>query len=315
MNDYGSSYNNYPFQYQGIPWPMVGPITTPVLAGTSSTRLQTRNVMYGNTSNDYILQLDASTGNTYAQMIFSQNGTPYWSIQGNAGQLTINDIVYGKTVSFASNSAGVSVGSNPFTCGSLTLNGNITTSAGSGGGNITAIHNNGGVFVKAYNSSGTGMIHIQSSSGADKMVLGYAESSASQGVGTNGSPLIALTGAGVLHITSGGTTDVATILGTDGTYTAISGNLICSTAGKGLQLKGGSNAKIGTGTLSSGTVTISNTAVTANSQVQVTDTGSSITNVGSLQVSSQTAGTGFTVNSTNVLDTSTFNYTITEKLP
>lgn len=67
---------------------------------------------------------------------------------------------------------------------------------------------------------------------------------------------------------------------------------------------------IGTGTLSGGTVTITNPAVTSNSMIFVTDTTNSLTNMGPLTVSSQTAGTGFVVKSTNVLDTSTFNYMI-----
>lgn len=66
----------------------------------------------------------------------------------------------------------------------------------------------------------------------------------------------------------------------------------------------------GTGTLSSGAATVSNTAVTANSFIFLTDTTSSITNLGALTVSSQTAGTGFTVKSSSVLDVSTFNYMI-----
>lgn len=66
----------------------------------------------------------------------------------------------------------------------------------------------------------------------------------------------------------------------------------------------------GTGTLSSGTATISNTAVTVSSTILLTDTTNSITNLGALTVSSQTAGTGFTAKSANVLDASTFNYMI-----
>lgn len=67
---------------------------------------------------------------------------------------------------------------------------------------------------------------------------------------------------------------------------------------------------LGTGTLASGTVTISNAAVTSKSVIFLTDTTSSITNLGALTISSQTAGTGFTVKSSNILDTSTFNYMI-----
>lgn len=66
----------------------------------------------------------------------------------------------------------------------------------------------------------------------------------------------------------------------------------------------------GTGTLSSGTATITNAAVTANSVIFLTDTAATLTNVGVLSVSSKTAGTGFTVTSANVLDSSTFNYMI-----
>jgi len=65
----------------------------------------------------------------------------------------------------------------------------------------------------------------------------------------------------------------------------------------------------GKSTLTAGTVTITNANVTANSLIYVTDTNSgSLTNVGSLNV---VAGSGsFTVTSTNILDTSTFNYFI-----
>ena len=73
---------------------------------------------------------------------------------------------------------------------------------------------------------------------------------------------------------------------------------------------GGAAAIAGTGTLAAGTVTISTTAVTANSLIFLTDTASSLTNVGTLSVSSKTAGTSFTVKSANALDTSTFNWHI-----
>lgn len=77
-----------------------------------------------------------------------------------------------------------------------------------------------------------------------------------------------------------------------------------------LNVTTGSNANAGTGTLVGGTVTISTTAVTASSLIFLTDTASSITNVGTLTVSSKSAGTSFTVTSTLALDTSTFNWLI-----
>lgn len=90
------------------------------------------------------------------------------------------------------------------------------------------------------------------------------------------------------------------------------GGLIVSVAGNSLTIKGGSNAKIGSGTLVGGTATISNTSVTANSKIFLQDTSTSITNVGVLTVSSKTAGTGFVVTSTLALDMSTFDYFIVE---
>lgn len=91
-----------------------------------------------------------------------------------------------------------------------------------------------------------------------------------------------------------------------------SGNIIINTAGNGIQIKSGSNARIGTGTLSGGTLAVANTSVTANTLVFLTDTSTSVTNVGSLTVVTS-AGVGFTVTSTSVLDTSTFNYLLVEK--
>lgn len=71
----------------------------------------------------------------------------------------------------------------------------------------------------------------------------------------------------------------------------------------------GSNASIGTGTLSAGTATISTTAVTASSLVFLTDTSNGA-NIGTLSVGTITAGTSFVVNSSNALDASTFNWWI-----
>lgn len=67
---------------------------------------------------------------------------------------------------------------------------------------------------------------------------------------------------------------------------------------------------MGTGTLSSGAATITNSVVGANSKIFLTDTTNTITNLGALTIVTQTAGTGFTVKSSNILDNSTFNYLI-----
>lgn len=102
--------------------------------------------------------------------------------------------------------------------------------------------------------------------------------------------------------------------GAQGNTTAsiTAGNIKCAQAGTGLIVKSGSNARIGTGTLSGGTLTIVNTSVTANTRVFLQDTTSgALTNVGILTAVT-TAGTGFVVTSTLALDTSTFNWLLVE---
>ncbi|MEU1037688.1 hypothetical protein [Streptomyces sp. NPDC005907] len=83
------------------------------------------------------------------------------------------------------------------------------------------------------------------------------------------------------------------------------------TAGKGLQVKEGTNAKSGTVTLVAGTATVSNTSVTATSRIQLTSQADGGT-PGWLRVSARTAGTSFTITSSSASDTSTVAYFIVE---
>ncbi len=82
-------------------------------------------------------------------------------------------------------------------------------------------------------------------------------------------------------------------------------------AGKGLKIKEGSNAKMGTSTLVAGTVTVATTAVTANSRVFLTVQTAGGTQ-GHLRVSARTAGTSFTITSTSASETSTVAWLLVE---
>ncbi len=91
------------------------------------------------------------------------------------------------------------------------------------------------------------------------------------------------------------------------------GNMVIDTAGTGLQVKEGSNAKQGTATLSGGTVTVSDTSVTANSRIYLTAQDNNTT--GSLRVSTRMAGSSFTITSNNAGDNGVVAYEIVEPAP
>lgn len=85
--------------------------------------------------------------------------------------------------------------------------------------------------------------------------------------------------------------------------TGTTANVIIGTAGKGLQVKEGSNARMGTATLSSGTVTVSNTSVTANTRIFLNRYSvNSSTALGLLSVGTVSASTSFVINALKEAD-------------
>lgn len=92
----------------------------------------------------------------------------------------------------------------------------------------------------------------------------------------------------------------------------VAGDIAMDTAGNGLYVKEGTNATMGVATLTAGTVTVNTTKVTANSRIFITVQGGTLTNVGSTYISARTAGTSFTITSTNILDASTVAWFIAE---
>ncbi|MFE7237177.1 hypothetical protein [Streptomyces sp. NPDC057580] len=83
--------------------------------------------------------------------------------------------------------------------------------------------------------------------------------------------------------------------------------------GKGLRVKEGTNAKMGTATLNGTTaVVVSTTAVTANSRIQLTIQTPNAGTAGSAYVSARTAGTSFSIKSTNAADVSTVAWMLVE---
>lgn len=100
-------------------------------------------------------------------------------------------------------------------------------------------------------------------------------------------------------------------LGVAGTPVNINAaDLDISSAGRGIRVAEGANAKQGTATLVAGTVVVANTAVTANSRIFLTPQDNNTT--GTVRVSARVAGTSFTILSTVNTDTGVIAYEIFE---
>jgi hypothetical protein len=90
-------------------------------------------------------------------------------------------------------------------------------------------------------------------------------------------------------------------------------DFLVNLAGKGIRVKEGSNAKMGVATLVAGTVTVSNTNITATSRIQLTAQSlGTVSAPKALAVTARTAGTSFTITSSDNTDTSVVAYYIVE---
>jgi hypothetical protein len=88
-------------------------------------------------------------------------------------------------------------------------------------------------------------------------------------------------------------------------------DLAIVTAGRGVKIAEGTNAKMGTSVLVAGTVTVATTAVTANSRIYLTPQVTGGT-AGFLNIGTITAGTSFVIHSSNAADTSTVAWLIVD---
>lgn len=130
---------------------------------------------------------------------------------------------------------------------------------------------------------------------------------------------LARNAAGVVEINNGTAGTFRDIIVRDAT--ASTGNVIVGTAGKGVQIKGGTNARIGTGAmLVAGTIAVSNTSVTANTRVFITRTAVGGTPATGGYTVTTTASTSFTITAisattglTSAADTSTFDWMLVEQ--
>ena len=88
------------------------------------------------------------------------------------------------------------------------------------------------------------------------------------------------------------------------------GDLLLTTAGKGIRVKEGVNARMGVATLAAGTVTIPNTTITANTRIFVSRQTAGGT-LGQLSIS-RAAGASFTITSSSATETSSVAWELRE---
>jgi hypothetical protein len=175
----------------------------------------------------------------------------------------------------------------------------------------TGSNNTGvGYFAGLSNTTGGNNTYLGVNAGyTDGVVTTGANLSNSTAIGYNAqvtasnSMVLGGTGSSAVNVGIGNTAPSSRL--------TVSGNIEMSTAGNKLIIATGSNASVGTATLSGGTVTVNTTAVTASSKIFLTDaTTGALTNIGVPTVGTITAGTSFVINSSNVLDNSNINWFI-----
>lgn len=130
--------------------------------------------------------------------------------------------------------------------------------------------------------------------------------------GTDVFDRLRIDGAGTTTIGSGaGARDVQYGRTAANTLGLTATDLDVVTAGRGLKVAEGANAKQGTAVLVAGAATVSNTSVTATSRIFLTSQADGGT-PGWLRVSARVAATSFTITSSSATDTSTVAYEIFE---
>jgi hypothetical protein len=192
--------------------------------------------------------------------------------------------------------------------------GDTTISGGAGGSSSGGgTSNYGGYGGNLFLNGGAGTFSSADFGGQGGYVQILAGAAGAAGNRASGSVYVS---GGASNGTGGAEGDVflnrnqaGSIIGT----TQFSADLVGVTAGKGIKIKEGSNARMGTATLVGGTIAVSNTSVTASTRVFISrsTTGGTEGTLSTTQINA----TSFTVNSSSGTDTSTVNWLLIEPSP
>jgi len=295
-----------------------GDVISSTVAGQADILL--RNCNSNTTSGGYIINVPNWTASSTILIQGHQESATGVACAGvitGAANVTILDCV----------SFGTATGGSSVLTGNTDIrNSNILCPITFGTGSQVTV--SGSVFNNPILFSGNSTGIVQSSiirtgaAAAITMSSSAAVSIENSVITSSNNPAIAGSGAGVLTfgnvdftsnaLTAGTLTLSTSNVSKSGNLQAL-GNVICSTAGKGVQVKSGSNARIGVGSvLVGGTLAIANTSVTTNTVVMV-----SVTTLGTVTTAkavhvTKSAGVGFTVTSADATDTSTFDWYLVE---
>lgn len=228
-------------------------------------------------------------------------------ILNNAPELTVTQL----NTTTITNSGAINTATLA-TTGNVTVGGTLTVTG------TTAL--NAGLSVSGGDTS-LGTVHAGTTDATQLTVNAVQATTDAIIVKTTGDtqPQLVINGNGRLEAGSGSAApDVAIFRNGSAQWQTINdfvaeGNLICTVAGKGVQVKEGANAKMGTATLITGSTTVSTTAVTANSRIFLTvQQIGTVSQPKAMTIASKTAGTSFQIVSSDATDTSTVAWMIVE---